>query len=396
MDATDPKTTAGFSSARIPILLSASALGLIAVMIGLYQRAESGNSHIALADKPKGVTTALAQATKYRPSRTYVGTVAPWLEARIGPQFTSAYVDTVLVRPGAAVKRGQVLATLDCRNASAQNKALAMQARALFTTQEAIEKEATRVSGLLSGGYVSPNEVERRTAESASKQAELMAAQARLSRAGLEVDDCVLKSPFDGEISDRSLDPGAFARPGSAILSIVDRSQVRVMIDVPETDFQVVAPETPAQLKILSTGRTLGGRIARRAPAADPSTRTIHAEIDLIDADGKIPVGTTAQLVIEFGDPVDVVEIPLRAASVRGESASLFVVENGVARKRKLDVVGELGGSLFLLPKIPVGAHVVLEGRALLSDGDSVQEQVEEPPKSKSVHETNARKESGT
>ncbi len=380
MDAATPKNEVGLLPYRIPIVLCASAFGLLGILAALSHRSESGNSRVALSDKPKGVTTIVARSAKYRPSRVYVGTVAPWLEARIGPQFTSAYVDTVLVRPGAHVTRGQVLATLDCRNASAQSKALAMQARALLATQEAMEKEATRVSGLLSGGYVSPNEVERRTADSSSKQAELLAAQARMSKAALEVDDCVLRAPFPGEIAERLIDPGGFARPGVSILSIVDRSQVRVLLDVPETDFAVVAEGTPAQLKILATGRTVQGRIARRAPSADSSTRTIHAELDLVDADGQIPVGTTAELVIEVGEKVDALEIPLRAASVRGDAATLFVVEQGIARKRKIEVVGESGGSLFLRPLLPALAHVVLEGRALLSDGDLVSEKLEGSP----------------
>jgi RND family efflux transporter MFP subunit len=177
-----------------------------------------------------------AQATQYRPTRRYVGTIAPWLEARIGPQFTAAYVDTVLLRPGEGVTRGQVLATLECKSASAQSKAMQLQARAMSATQEALANEAGRLSGLLQGGYASENEVERRNAESKSKQAELMAQNARLVRAALEVDDCVLHAPFDGEVAERLIDPGGFARPGSPILTVVDRGRVRVLIDVPEVE----------------------------------------------------------------------------------------------------------------------------------------------------------------
>lgn len=357
----------------IPWLIVAGTLLLLLGMVALSLRAGRRVNQQALNDRKKGVTSVVARATQYRPSRVYVGTVAPWLEARIGSQFTSAYVDSVLVRPGDVVVRQQVLATLDCRNASAQSKALAMQARALSATQEAVAKEASRVSGLLEGGYVSPNEVERRTADSASKQAELLAAQARLTRATLEVDDCVLRAPFDGEIADRMLDPGGFARPGVAILTLVDRRRVRILLDVPESDFAVVAPQTPVRMRVLANGQPLAGQVARRAPAADAATRTIHAEIDVADAERRIPVGTTAEITIDVGAPVAALEIPLRAATVRGDSASVYVVDGGVARKRKLTVLGEAGGSLFVLPQLAAGAHVVMEGRALLSDGDPVE-----------------------
>ena len=365
------------SQIRIPI-----GIGLGVVLIGvvtgvLYLRARSEINQVALSAHPKGVSTVMAQASQYRPSRRYVGTIAPWLEARIGPQFAAAYVDTVLVRPGDAVHKGQVLATLDCKSASAQSRAMQMQARALSATQEAMANEAGRMSGLLEGGFVSPNEVERRTADSASKQAELLAANARLVRASLEVDDCILHAPFDGEIADRMLDPGGFARPGSPILLMVARERVRVLVDVPESDFAHVSEGTKVQLRVVALGTTMQGVIARRAPSADTATRTVHAEVDLADAQRRIPVGTTAELTIEIGEPQPATEIPLRSAAVRGDSATLFVVTEGVAHKRKVAVLGEAGGSLFVEPTLTAGTHVVSEGRALLKDGDAVSAQLE-------------------
>jgi RND family efflux transporter MFP subunit len=362
----------------VPLAIAGLAVGVIGLMILLMVRARSQTNQVALTEQKKGVTATAAQASKYRPSRRYVGTVAPWLEARIGPQFTSAYVDTVLVRPGDSATRGQVLATLDCRNASEQSKALAMQARALHTTQEALAKETGRVSGLLSGGFVSPNEVDRRVAENSSKQAELLAANARLARASLEVDDCILRAPFDGEVAERFLDPGAFARPGSPVLTVIQREQVRILLDVPETDFAVVAEGAEAKIRFLALGTSITGRVARRAPAADSGTRTVHAEIDLPDARRSTPVGTTAELTLNVGEAVDASEIPLRAASIRGESATLFIVDGAIARKRKVAVLGEAGGSLFVSKEqLKAGEAVVTEGRALLADGDAIEVKLE-------------------
>mgnify|MGYP001399057051 FL=1 len=377
-----PSSSASFlSRLRVPLLIGLLVCLLLGLLALLHTRARQQTNQVALSSQPKGVTVIAAAFAKYRPSRRYVGTVAPWLEARIGPQLTSAYVDTVLVRPGDRVRRSQVLATLDCRNASEQSRALAMQARALHATQEALAKETGRVSGLLEESYVSPNEVDRRVADSASKQAELLAANARLARASLEVDDCVLRAPFDGEVADRFLDPGAFARPGSPVLSVVDREQVRIVLDVPETDCAVVEPGSEAKIRFLALGTTMVGKIARRAPAADSATRTIHAEIDLLDAQRKLPVGTTAELTLSVGEAIDASELPLRAASIRGDQATLFVLAGDIAHKRKVPVLGEALGSLFV-PKqaLTQGELVVTEGRALLSEGDRVQSKQEPRP----------------
>src|SRR5690349_10903604 len=123
-----PETTGGGpelmpQGRRSAALVIAGGVVAIVVLGGMmYVRAAGNVNQVALASSPKGVTVISAKAATYRPSRTYVGTIEPWIEAKVGPQITSAYVDTVLVRPGAVVRRGQILATLDCRNASAQSK----------------------------------------------------------------------------------------------------------------------------------------------------------------------------------------------------------------------------------------------------------------------------------
>ena len=362
-------------------LVVAGGTALVVGLGGLLMsRAESHVNKVALESRPKGVTVVVARAASYRPSRRYVGTLLPWSEARVGPQLISAYVDTVLVRPGDVVKRGQVIATLDCRNASASSRAVAMQARAIQTEQEAIAHESARVAELKEGGFASPNEIERHAADSAAKEAQVMETKAKMQRATLEVNDCVLRAPFAGEIAARLVDPGAFVRPGIDVASVVDRNTVRVVAEVPEADFDVARVGVPVVIRALATNRELHAKIARRSPAADLATRTIHVEIDVPDPERSLPVGTTAELGIDVGEPKPATEIPLIAAAVRGLKATLFVVEGPQAKKAVYLIEGERGGYLFLEPSLPAGSRVVTEGRALLQDGDSVEVTVDAEP----------------
>jgi RND family efflux transporter MFP subunit len=247
-----------------------------------------------------------------------------------------------------------------------------MQARAVEAMQAALAKQAGRVTKMLDGGFVSPNEVDQRQAESASKEAQALALQAQMLGSALQVDDCVLRAPFDGEISERSADPGAFVRPGSAIVSIVDRNVVRVTTDVPEEDFGAVGPETLVQIQVVSTGQKTQGTISRRAPAADLGTRTVHVEIDIPNTDHRFPVNTTALLGIDVGKPMPATRIPLTAATVRGKKADIFVVQGDKVKRETVQVLGEQGGTLFLDPQLAAGTLVVTQGRTLLADGDKV------------------------
>jgi len=281
-------------------------------------------------------------------------------------------VSTVLFRPGAVVRRGEVLATLDCRNASAASREIAARAKALEERQSAVEHESERVKEMAAGNFASKNEAEQVAAKAAGDKAEVESLRASLVSRSLEVDDCILRAPFNGEVADRYVDPGAYVRPGNAVLSLIDRSVVRIVGDAPESDFPVVAPAADVDIEVQAGGIKKTAKIARRAPAADPSTRTVHFEIDLPNSDRALPTGTSARLTIAYGAPQPATLLPLKAAVLRGDKAALFTVEGELAKRIEVPVIGEREGTLFVDPQLPAGKLVVVEGRALLDNNDQV------------------------
>jgi membrane fusion protein, multidrug efflux system len=359
-------------SFRVKLAIGAGTLVVVIIGCGLYARARAHVNNESLANRPKSVSVVEVLAGTFQSDRHYVATTEPWVMANVGPQLIAAFVDTVLVRPGDVARRGQILATLDCRDASASNRAVAAQARAIDAKQKALASEAARVNSLLDGGFAAPNEAEQKLAGSESELAELMATQAKLAGTSLAVNDCILRSPFDGEISTRFIDPGAFVRPGTAIVTVVDRSTVRVSAEVPEGDYGYVAPGTPVKVHMLATSVETSGIIARRSPAASDSTRTVHFEVDLPDPQRKYPVGTTAELGIKIGTPEAASIIPGIAASVREKSATVFIADGARARKVVVAVKGESLGTFYVDPSLKAGAHIITEGRSLLADGDSI------------------------
>jgi len=141
----------------------------------------------------------VCKASVFRSTRSYVGTLQPWSEASVGPQLVSAYVDTVLVRPGAIVKRRDVLATLDCRNVSARVRRSRWRLAPIAAHQKALASEAAR-------GARSARRRLRLTQRSRAKQTPEAPQRPRvclprsrsLAGVALEVNDCILRAPFDG------------------------------------------------------------------------------------------------------------------------------------------------------------------------------------------------------
>jgi RND family efflux transporter MFP subunit len=373
-EAPPPPTRGRAASRGRAYAIGVVVLTLVAAAAGqmLYHHATSQPLVDPLADLPAEVTCVSAEAASYRPTARYVGTIEPWLEASIGPQLTSAYVTDVRVRPGAVVARGDILATLDCRESRATASVSREEALAVAAQEQALTRQAERTRALLDAGFVALNQVDQQTASSEERRAQRVAREAEASRSSLFVSDCTLRAPFDGEVDVRSADPGAFVGPGSVVVGVVDRSMVRIVADIPETALDEVAPGRPLDVHILATDATVHATVTRRAPAADPVSRTIRIEIDLPNDDHSMPVRTTAEILVTASEGISSISLPLTAAIVVGARARVWVIEDEVAHPRTLRVIGEEGDHVFVQPQIAAGTTVVVEGREALDDGTRV------------------------
>ena len=215
----DPTTIPRTASAKskLPLAIGASAVG------DRPRRRVDGVARRGAHQQGRALGRAPSRSRSCAPSgRTYRPRAPTWARCslapgHVGPQLVSAYVDTVLVRPGAVVKRGEVLATLDCRDASAASQAIAARARALDARQKALAHEATRTQGLLGRRL---RLAERGRAEdapqSASEAAQLesRAGQAgRAARSRSTTASCA--RPSTARSRSAPIDPGAFVRPGN-------------------------------------------------------------------------------------------------------------------------------------------------------------------------------------
>jgi RND family efflux transporter MFP subunit len=363
------------SSRPAPRVVRAIVLGVVgcALLGGLLLVRQIRNQRSpSLSQQSKGVGTITAQAAKYQATSRYIGSLLPWDEAKVGPQFISAYITQINVRPGDIVHKGQVLALLEPEKARTRSEASAMQVKAFEAREEYLRKESDRIRGLLKKGIVSVNEAEKKLSEADSERAKVGAARADLGSSSLEVEDSTLRAPFDGEVADRELDPGAFVRPGTPIVTVVNRRTIRVSADASEGDFAMLAPGTRVHLHLLARGESFDAPISRRSPSADGATRTIHFEIDLANPGDRIPAGTTAEIFIQSTQEQPALVLPVSAANIKGTRATVFLVKGGKVKKVVLEVLGEREGQIFVKPDIPVGSEVVLEGQSQLLDGDPV------------------------
>ncbi len=124
-------------------------------------------------------------------------------------------------------------------------------------------------------------------------------AQAELARVTTLLGYARITAPFSGTITARFVDPGAFipvasasGQQSAAIVALMDFSHVRVQIPVPESDVAVIRPGCSAVVtSVALPGSQFAASVTRISYAIEPGSRTMLAEIDMVNPDGRLQPG---------------------------------------------------------------------------------------------------------
>ena len=180
-----------------------------------------------------------------------------------------------------------------------------------------------------------------------------------------QLDDTTLRAPFGGLVSDRPASVGDVVTAGTAILTIVDPSSLRLEALVPADQISQVKPGARVTFTIRGQpGRTFTGRVDRLGATADPVTRQVPIFVTLPNTGGALIAGLFAQGRVETATRKGVV-IPLAAVDETGPVPTVTRIREGKAER----VTVELGLRQAELERVEVvkglaAGDVVITGSA--------------------------------
>lgn len=152
-----------------------------------------------------------------------------------------------------------------------------------------------------------------------------------------------IRAPFSGSVTERFADPGAFIQQGK-LLSIVDTSKIRVLVDVPEGEVRFCQVGTQAQVQFDALpGRSVKVEISRTAGALDPILRTMRIELDVPNQDFSIYPGMFARVELGVERRPNALVIPAKAVTTLQNHSFVFIKIGGAARKVPVTVGTEDG-----------------------------------------------------
>ncbi len=203
--------------------------------------------------------------------------------------------------------------------------------------------------------------------------AQMREAEATVRLAEIHLKNATIRAPIGGIISKRYVDRGALVGTSTPILRIVAMDQVRVMVQVVESDLARLRVGATAEIDVDAyRNEVFKGTVALVSPTVDPESRTADIEIEVDNRDYRLRPGMFARvsLITERRDKAFLLAKdsllresgPPRVFVLDGSKASLKEVKLGLEGEQYVEVVGGL----------QEGEEVIIAGQYELKDGMAV------------------------
>lgn len=257
------------------------------------------------------------------------------------------------------VETGDLLLRLDTRRAEAD-------LRFSLARLDRLNLSLERISAAFENGAANQSELDDiRTA--------VREAQADVDLAQIALDDHEIRAPFAGRVTRRFVSLGALITPGTSITVLNAVDPVEVVFAVPErqlSDIQTGQSVAATFAPFPQTSFT--GTLVTTGAVVDQSTRAAEVFARLDNPDALLRPGMFATVQLTTGVRENAVLVPESALLTEGTRVEAFVVEDGKAQRRRVEIAQRHRGIVEITRGISAGDVIVTAGIQKLRDGTPV------------------------
>ena len=272
----------------------------------------------------------------------------------------SSLIERITFEEGQLVQKGDLLVELE------NSEIVAGLALAEASLSESRSLYA-RSKSLADTQAISASTLEQLLAQVKVDEAQVEAAKARLS-------NTVIRAPFSGRIGLRRISPGSFVSNSTIITTLDDVSTIKLDFSVPETFLTVLSEGMKiAAHSLVYPDRVFSGSVASIDTRLDPVTRAVQVRAIIPNEDGALKPGMflSVDLQRERGKQL---LAPEQSIVPEGRYQYVFVVVNGIAEKRAVQLGRRTPGFVVISSGLTAGEAVITEGTHKVRDGSQVEE----------------------
>lgn len=265
-------------------------------------------------------------------------------------------VASLRVERGTYVEKGAVLATLDEREAKAQLD----QARANVAWSAS---EVERYAELRRKQVVAKAEDQR-------KGTDLDLAKAALALAEKGFEDCTIRAPFSGVVTEKKISAGAFVKRGQAICGLVKIDPLRAELAIPEIAVPFIKVGQKGRVSVQSfPDRTFEGVVRYIGPSVRSEARTLVVEGIVLNPERILKPGLFITVRVELPKTEPTLLVPSAAVVTDSGVSHVFVLGKDRVTERIVALGDRYGDSVEIRTGVAAGERVVVNPDRRLVDG---------------------------
>lgn len=325
------------------------------------------------------VVTAAAVLRDVPVELSSIGTVEASTSVAIRARVTGE-LRSVHFTEGDNVRSGELLFTIDPRPYDAALK----QAEADLAREKAkalaAEADARRYAELAAGEFVTKQQNEQASAQAQAQAAAVLAAEASLENARLNLEYCRVRAPIDGRTGNIEARPGNLVRTNDErpLVTINQIRPVRVAFSLPEQRLREIrAASDQAALAVVAApsgaGAPVVGELRFIDNAVDRSTGTVLLKAEFPNEDESLWPGQFVNVRLRLRVLAGSVVVPAPALQTSQKGTYVFVVgSDGAAQMRPVTAGPRMGEDIAIESGLEAGETVVTDGQLRLSPGSKV------------------------
>ncbi len=336
------------------------------------------------------------------------GEFLPFQEVELHAKV-AGYIRHINVDIGDKVKEGEVLATLDIPELTAQVEGADAGVRqsqdqitraksevqraeanyyALHSAAQRLKQASDARPGLIADQELEDAQAKDREAAAqvdsaksalSATQQQLGVSQADRQHYSALADYSRITAPFSGVVTWRYADTGALIQAGTSdagsmpVVKVAQVDVLRLRLPVPESLAAYVRVGDVASIHVQAIGRTFTGKVTRNTASLDPSTRTMQVEIDVPNADGALTPGMYAEVSLNIQRSGDALVVPVQAVDQSGSQPFVMLV-NAANRveKRTVHVGVSSANRTEILSGLNAGDKVIVANLTTFQPGEEV------------------------
>ncbi|WP_376692699.1 efflux RND transporter periplasmic adaptor subunit [Wenzhouxiangella sp. EGI_FJ10409] len=345
------------------LLLLAASLGL-ATACGSDDASDEGEKGEETRAVPVEAVAARQDAIEafYSATATLEADGEAAVVPRVGGRITA-----IEVEEGDRVAAGDVLARID-------DERLGLELARAESDLKRLRQDVNRQREMHERNMIATEAFERLAFELESQQAAVDLARLQLSYTAIT-------APIDGVVSERMIKVGNMVSTTEPVFRVTTMDPLLATLHVPERELARLAPGQVSVLRADALpGERFAGVVDRISPVVDAASGTFRVTVELRDPSGRLRPGMFGRFDIVHDRREQAVLVPVESVLIEDGEASIFVVDDGEAQRRSVEVGYRNNGDYEIVAGIEPGEAVVVTGQASLRSGARVQLIGDEPP----------------